>query len=272
MAKRHQRQLSILVIPDDGSRTLEFKLGYGLIRAVACGLVVLLILVMAGGFFYWEFRFWKDSAGRLEWDNRRLRSEVARVDELAQMVTRMKQWDQQLRTMLSPSMELPPTTYAVPLGAQTLAKISSSQLVTVSGADHRNVVPDIRWIPSIWPVTRSVGWVTRGFEPRRGVLKNRHMGIDIAAPEGTPVQAAADGRVVFAGYDERLGQMVAINHDGIYLTRYGHHATLLVSEGEEVRRGQHIALVGNSGNSSGPHLHYEVLKGGLAQDPGSYLP
>ncbi|MDP6042201.1 MAG: M23 family metallopeptidase, partial [Candidatus Latescibacteria bacterium] len=130
---------------------------------------------------------------------------------------------------------------------------------------------EMRWVPSIWPVSPSIGWVTRGFESSHGVFKNRHLGIDIAAAEGAPVQATADGRVVFADVDDVLGHLVAIDHGGGYMTRYGHNSALLVHEGEHVRQGQHIALVGSSGRSSGPHLHYEVIEDGRVRNPRNFL-
>jgi len=103
-------------------------------------------------------------------------------------------------------------------------------------------------------------------------MRGKHLGIDIAAPQGTLVLATADGRVVYAGVDAVQGQMLAIDHFGAYMTRYGHNSSLLVSEGELVRKGQPVAQVGSSGESSGPHLHYEVSESGRHQDPRLFLP
>jgi murein DD-endopeptidase MepM/ murein hydrolase activator NlpD len=114
--------------------------------------------------------------------------------------------------------------------------------------------------------------VSREFQAQQGMFRNQHLGIDIAAPEGTPIQATADGRVLVAGDDDVLGRLVVIDHGDGYITRFGHNGALLVSKGESIRRGQHIAQVGNSGHSSGPHLHYEVLENGRARDPRELLP
>ena len=189
----------------------------------------------------------------------------------------MKQVDQRLRAMLSPNVALSPAAYVPPpASTPVLSSVEpSEQVTTVLGGGlsrHLDAV-DPRWMPSIWPVSSSSGWVTAEFDDRAGVLQKRHQGIDIAAPEGTVVLATADGKVAFAGMDEVFGQMVAIDHYSAFLTRYGHNSALLVSAGEQVRRGQPIALVGNSGRSSGPHLHYEVWEAsGQVRNPRDFLP
>lgn len=269
LAKRRQKQLSVLVIPDDGSRTLEFKLNYVLLGVLGSGLVCLLLLVCAGGVFLWQAHYWEGKAVLLQRDNARLKSEMDRVEELAQVVTRMKAWDQQLRSILSPNIDLGPSSYSVPVSAP---QVVEDQVTMVRGRLVGRDQVDMRRTPSIWPISQAMGWVSREYLSQQGMFRNQHLGIDIAAPEGTPVQATADGRVMVAGNDDVLGLMVVIDHGDGYTTRYGHNGALLVSEGESVRRGQHIARVGNSGHSSGPHLHYEVLENGRAGNPRGFLP
>lgn len=113
------------------------------------------------------------------------------------------------------------------------------------------------------------GRKTSGFGPRWGRM---HYGLDIAAPTGTPVRAAAAGRVVHSGPLGGYGLLVVIDHAGGVETRYAHHSSLLVREGEWVRQGQVIARVGSTGNSTGPHLHFEVIINGEHQDPELWLP
>ncbi|MBT5828752.1 MAG: M23 family metallopeptidase [Candidatus Latescibacteria bacterium] len=269
MAKRRQKQLSILVIPDDGSRTLEFKLNYVLLGLLGCGLTCLLLLVCAGGVFLWQAQYWENKAVVLQRDNARLKTEMARFDELVQVVTRMKAWDQQLRSILSPNIDLGPTSYSVPVSTPLVVE---DQVTMVRGRLVGRAQIDIRRTPSVWPISQAIGWVSRAYLSQQGMFRNQHLGMDIVSPEGTPVQATADGRVMVAGHDDILGLMVVIDHGDGYTTRYGHNGALLVSEGESVRRGQHIARVGNSGHSSGPHLHYEVLENGRARDPREFLP
>lgn len=126
--------------------------------------------------------------------------------------------------------------------------------------------------PSIWPVR---GVVTSNFGYRRspfGSAREFHAGYDIAARYGTTVVAAARGRVVFAGWKLSYGKVVLIDHGNGLRTMYAHNSTLLVEAGDKVEKGDPIARVGSTGRSTGPHLHYEVLRYGEAIDPGPYLP
>lgn len=125
--------------------------------------------------------------------------------------------------------------------------------------------------PSIWP-TR--GWVTSKFGLRTSPftgLREKHDGYDIGARHGSDVRATADGRVVVQGRETGYGNMVEIDHGYGIRTRYGHNSKNLVKVGERVKRGQVIAQVGNTGRSTGPHLHYEVLLNGVPVNPKNYI-
>lgn len=117
-----------------------------------------------------------------------------------------------------------------------------------------------------WPLD---GRLTSRFGTRWGRM---HYGIDIAAPTGTPVLAAAAGTVTYADWMGSYGMLVTIDHGNGLETRYAHNSRILVKVGDQVQRGQRIALVGSTGNSTGPHLHFEVLVNGEARDPMGWLP
>lgn len=126
--------------------------------------------------------------------------------------------------------------------------------------------------PSIWP-TR--GRVTSEFGPRRSPftgIREFHDGIDIAAPRGTPIYATADGTVGIAVYRRGIGNHIIIEHGYGYQTLYGHLSAFAVSRGDMVYKGQLIAYMGNTGRSTGPHLHYTVFLNGVAVNPREYLP
>lgn len=126
--------------------------------------------------------------------------------------------------------------------------------------------------PSIWPVR---GRITAGFGQRMDPFTGEgafHSGIDIAAPVGTQVQAAADGILFLAGPDGSFGNEVEIDHGYGFTTKYGHLKTTYVAIGQEVKRGQVIGAVGSTGRSTGPHLHYEVRIYDTAVNPAKYLP
>lgn len=126
--------------------------------------------------------------------------------------------------------------------------------------------------PNIWPVNGTIS-SNYGFRiSPGGIGSTYHEGIDIAADYGEPVIATAAGTVITAGWVSGYGNLVEIRHvDGI-TTRYGHNSALLVSEGQKVEQGTVISLVGSTGNSTGPHCHYEVRINGDAVDPLYFLP
>lgn len=98
-----------------------------------------------------------------------------------------------------------------------------------------------------------------------------HEGIDIGVGYGTEVHATQDGVVIFSGWNERFGYIVAIEHDMGFVTRYGHCSRLLVNVGQRVQVGEVIALSGSTGRTSGPHLHYEIWRDGVVVDPLQYM-
>lgn len=128
-------------------------------------------------------------------------------------------------------------------------------------------------VPSIWPVE---GETTDAFglrgNPFGGGSSEFHPGQDIAAPRGTPIVVPADGRVVRAEWQNGYGQTVVIDHGNGLTTRYGHLSKIEVVAGQEVRRGDPLGLVGSTGRSTGPHLHYEVRIGEMPVSPSHYLP
>jgi len=117
----------------------------------------------------------------------------------------------------------------------------------------------------VWPVNASI---SSGFGYRWGRL---HAGIDLAAPEGTPIRAADSGRVIIAGWTGGYGNYTCISHSSSLSTCYGHQSRYATSVGANVGKGQVIGYVGNTGHSFGAHLHFEVRVNGNPVDPMGYL-
>ena len=125
--------------------------------------------------------------------------------------------------------------------------------------------------PAIKPTD---GWVTSRFGRRISPFTGKpefHKGLDIAARKGTAIVATADGVVTYVGYKGQLGKVVVIDHGYGMVTRYGHLSKALKKKGERVKRGEKIALIGSTGRSTGPHLHYEVKLNGLPVNPEKYI-
>jgi murein DD-endopeptidase MepM/ murein hydrolase activator NlpD len=174
---------------------------------------------------------------------------------------------------LEPSRDALQAITSVKEGLEWLSKQATVQERILDELSQAAEQRSSRWAstPSIWPVK---GWVTSGFGPRISPFTEKpawHDGLDIGAAPNTPVRAPAQGRITSIGYDPKLGNMVRVDHGFGVETLYGHLAKALVKEGQRVERGDVIALVGSSGLSTGPHLHYMVKLNGQALDPTKYI-
>jgi lipoprotein NlpD len=120
--------------------------------------------------------------------------------------------------------------------------------------------------PFVWPVT---GVVDSGFGPRGAT---HHDGIDIVCPAGTPVRAARAGRVLYSDTLRGYGNLIILEHDDGYATVYAHNLENRARVGDQIRQGDYIAAVGESGTTAGPNLHFEIRKDNVARNPLFYLP
>jgi murein DD-endopeptidase MepM/ murein hydrolase activator NlpD len=129
-----------------------------------------------------------------------------------------------------------------------------------------------KFLPSHSPIVD--GWFSSNFghriDPFTGT-QSFHEGIDFPADAGTPVVAAASGKVIAAGHHPQYGKIIEIDHGNGLLSRYAHASKVFVKEGELVLRGQRVASVGSTGRSTGPHLHFEVRLNGVPQNPARFL-
>lgn len=125
--------------------------------------------------------------------------------------------------------------------------------------------------PSLLPIG---GWISSTFGYRRNPYDGSyrlHSGVDIAAEPGTPVRAPADGDVIFSGYREGYGKVIVIDHGYGIRTLFAHNSALFVGQSAKVKRGETISQVGNTGRSTGPHLHYEIRKNGIPVNPSTFF-
>lgn len=163
-------------------------------------------------------------------------------------------------------------------GPLTPIQFSTSNIAADDGTDRANGILDeldrlnlyrvaLEQVPFSMPVVDSFRW-TSGFGPRWG---RAHEGVDLAGPVGTPIYATADGVVVHAGWSSGYGRLIKIQHEFGIETRYAHLNAIRVEVGQRVSRGERIGDMGNSGRSTGPHLHYEIRVGGEALNPMIYL-
>ena len=177
------------------------------------------------------------------------KAQETQLRELLQDVNKMKQFNTYIRELVG--MDLAPD-------------YGEYEVLTRSEMPPEN--PEyLSGTPELAPAT---GVITKKFMSGA----RRHYGIDIAGETGDPVVASADGLVVFAGWTPELGNMVVISHPDDYITVYGHNDRLAVRERQKVKKGDLIALLGETGYSMGPHLHFEIWYKGRAVDPRGIIP
>jgi murein DD-endopeptidase MepM/ murein hydrolase activator NlpD len=253
-----EKFLTLLVVPHDERNVRRLRLSYRRLRVYA-GIAILLGVCALGAVLTWGMV--ASRAARvevLERQNRQLANENAKVSEIATNLERSEEAYRQIRDMAG-----------LPRDGSGTAIEQASAIDLPSGAPSGERPPELQGRPgpepSGWPLTIK-GFVTAVFTGAQG-----HTGVDIAVPANTPVVATAAGTVSEAGTDDVYGAYVVLTHAGGTETMYAHNGPLLVERGEEVARGDIIAYSGNSGESTAPHLHYEVRRGGAPIDPTTFL-
>ena len=152
--------------------------------------------------------------------------------------------------------------------ASNKSKTNKSSSGTVNTATNISSTRVSLGVSLIKPVS---GIISSRFGVRSSIRRSAHTGLDIATSTGTPVSAAASGTVTFSGWKGSYGNLLVITHSNGVQTYYGHCSKLYVSAGQNVSQGQSIAAVGSTGNSTGPHLHFEIRVNGIAHNPQNYL-
>ncbi len=297
---------TFLIVKDEESPIRQVKVARGTLRVglgVAAGLAVLLT-VFTFGLLFSGVRWFE--ASRLVQKNQLLEYELAgmrtQVADLEGRLSEFSELDRKMRVLagldpidsevlevgiggpgtLTPEAlplwavdsTLTKETFAVSYDLNALERRAS--LLGSSFVEVRDSLESQRELllstPSILP---AVGWLSSSYSrSRMHPLLNTarpHQGIDISAPRGTPIMAAAAGRVRYAARKGDLGLTVEIDHGYGYVTRYGHASKLLVRAGQHVARGDLIAQVGSTGLSTSTHVHYEVLVNGRAVNPMNYV-
>lgn len=250
-----------LVIHRDGElENRVYRMPLALYRALKVGGVVLSVLIVIAAVSYTPIVRTAAKVPSLNREVTRLTAENEQVRQLSQTLTELEARYDQVRSALGanviPLVEgLDPDPFeAHPIHAR------------IPGAGR--FLPKGPSLPVYWPLDSLYhpGVLTRGQIPAGGGV-DPHPGIDIAVRSGTPIRAAGGGRVAEAGYDAEYGLYVLLEHPDGYRTLYGHASRLLVQTGDSVDAGRVIALVGNTGRSTAPHLHYERRRGDDLIDP-----
>jgi murein DD-endopeptidase MepM/ murein hydrolase activator NlpD len=249
-----ERRLSVIVVPHGDLETKTLEIPYRTLKVlVVMAFIGFITLGLMVGFWF-NIASKASRAKELESQLVKLEAERAKVDSLAHVLAEVETQYERVRKMLgadAPSVGKQPLLPDLPKA--------------VFRDDDGDGVADVA-APDAWPLTER-GYVTRGLTKS----KTPHPGLDIAVPQNSYIRASGPGTIKLAGEDSVYGRFIVIDHGSGLETFYGHAARLLVTQGSRVKRLQIIALSGSTGQSTAPHLHFEVRRNGSPIDPYEYV-
>lgn len=284
MAKR----FSVIFIPEGNSKVRRVRIRSGVVKSALCGCFVVAGLFAFFAYSYFNITVDRDELQRLRvttsQQRQTLQHLVVDLGEVHQQMDSLAETEARVRQLAD--LEAVPEGIPVAIGGlpevgsveavdEIQRKINKLQVAIElrrqSQENVRNLLNDqvsiSRATPKGWPTK---GWLTSYFGMRKSPFTGRrvmHEGLDIAANTGTPIVATADGIVARVKYSPGYGKMLIIDHGYGYRTIFGHNSKILVKAGQQIKRGDLIAKVGNTGQSTGSHLHYELRLNGVPIDP-----
>lgn len=297
-----KRRWTLVLVPHGSEPSRIVEVSHGVLRLAASAMGGLLVLGLFAGYATLSHTTDLSRTARLQQENASLSRELGelngRLTSLADTLTRISQRDARIRVLAnldpidpqvqaagiggpaSPEMELAGLTGTGKRTAEIRVDLSAlirrANLLASSFKEAADSLAlhtaRLAATPSIMPTQ---GWLSSAFSAMRTHpilhLARPHEGIDVSAPMGSPIEAPAAGVVTDAGWETGYGNTITIDHGFGIVTKFAHASKLLVRTGQRVSRGQRIALVGNSGLATGPHLHYEVHVNGRPVDPLKYV-
>lgn len=281
LTRLRKSKISILIVPEKEGAVFSFKVSLLILRvaiAAAVGGILLFVIMI----FSWANLARKAAVtDKIRRENEQFEREQERVAQLQSRVERLTKLEEKIRKALGADLSLDGSN---PLFRETLSRRDTAG--SEPSGEYAAVKPEAFKpgempyqfndlsvlsagdLPSIWPLR---GYFTRGFEVNPVVPNLSHTGVDIAAEVGTVIKATAGGVVVWTGWSPLYGNIVILAHASGYFSFYGHNQMNLVKPRNRVERGTPIALLGNSGKSSAPHLHFEIWHESQPLDPAELL-
>ncbi|MFV2082661.1 MAG: M23 family metallopeptidase [bacterium] len=299
-----KKMYTVMILPDETTKVRRYRVPRLIVRSLLAAAVVLTLIFAIGIADYFLVKNQVTELVRMRLETRQQKQQLITfaktINDLQSEMNRLRNFDTKLRVMADLDGVIYPEQFMgiggenpepfnpmeTEISFQDKALIDNmtrglTRLMTEATIQERSFQELIGYLedqksllastPSIWPVR---GWTTSSFGYRTSPFTGRremHKGVDVATRTGTPIIAPADGIVIFAGREGGFGNMVVLDHGYGLVTRYAHNSTIDVKRSQKVNRGDVIAKVGNTGRSTGPHLHYEVLVNGVAVNPTRYI-
>lgn len=267
MANEGKTWISIMIVPEDGTSVRKWRITSKRFFFLKASFIASCVFILIGfasivglGFMYSKLTEYKHY-------NFQLLQATSKLNTIASRLERYEARERKLRTIIGSDFQLPAAMNAgdVISGVQ-VAGATPDVRTDEFGRLLRRQEERMRRVPSVWPVN---AWQISKKFVNTGNKRQDHHGIDILAPRKSGVFSTADGKVVYSGFYPNYGLLIIINHgDSGWITKYGHNESLLVKEGEYVRKSQRIAVFGGSDESgTGSHLHYGMFYRGKPVNP-----
>jgi len=286
------RRFTILIIPEGSHQVRRFRLRSGVLYTLAASLGLVLLGLGVAGWSYLSIRLDQAEFARLKNENQEQKLQVARLTSNLEIVNRelglLAQNDAKVRVMAQLTPPQVDGMGGVGGAPEPVSQAGMSDLQLQidqvrqqidlrrqSQEEIQSFLNDQRSLASAKPAGAPVkGWLTSLFGMRNSPFSGKrkmHEGVDIAARTGTPVSVTADGIVTQAETAPGYGKLVVVDHGYGYKTYYAHNSKIFVRVGQRVTRGETISAVGNTGSSTGSHVHYEVRRNGVPINPRKFL-
>lgn len=282
--KKRKRHFSIVYVPDQERDPKSVSLSYAEGRLFFALVILIGIHILFGFYGYYRIHKLNRLTTDLESRNSDLILQNKKIEKIAREFYEIRKTDEKIRKAFGGSLGLEENSVEALDDILLDVQDNASHQIT----DFRAPVPraerdatslyrlyekqsdyfNPEFLPTLLPVE---GYLTTHFKKGGWFEGQSHFGIDIAATKGTPIRAAGSGYVLFADWTPDFGNVVVISHGNGLFSYYAHAMRLIVDQGFQVRRGQTIALLGSSGYSSAPHLHFEIWKDGKPLDPELYI-
>lgn len=269
------RRFHIIITSEQG-RARTFAISKGILKRMAALMVVLSVIILVTGVTYSIERFNLKKIDTLEGDvaslsntNRTLQDQ--KDSQLSGVYSELSRRNRVVESILS--------TLDISTPSPSTGKDSGGPFTSIADRPYDDLILEVdqkletlRPLPLGYPVRTSA--ISSGFGARLDPVNGEkafHDGVDLRGNFGARVKATADGKVIEQGYNDDYGWYILINHDNKFTTLYAHNQKVLVKQGDLVVRGQSIALLGNTGRTTGPHLHYEVRRNNRPVNPSKYM-
>ncbi len=297
-----KRSYTFIYMPDDDAPSRAFKVSRWTVLGAVGFVCLCVVLIVMTGLGLRSGAYWWPGGGPLARENASLECQLARLETKVGDLREQVAMVRGLQDKVAAALDLPPMddeTFAAGIGGRGpgsltgLAQGAVLEQTGVDGGDLDQMLRQVRiqrqgylamldslrtrqtlrdHIPSVAPT--DIGWISSRFGFRKDPFTGRqtfHKGLDFVVPVGTPVHATADGVVVAVQQQRGYGRVVKIDHGHGLMTVYAHLDKALVHKGDRLKRWDVIALSGNTGRSSAPHVHYEVRQDGRPVNPAAYV-